>query len=311
MTTEGRRALRHWLQRFFAVALLVGLAVALANQWPGVRPHLRDLSLPALVGSLAALAVAQLFAMLGWRVVVSELGSHLHLAESARIYFVGQVGKYLPGSVWPVLAQMDMGRDAGVPRTRMGVSFVLSLLVSVVVGLGMGLPTLLSSGQTWLPGVAVVVIGLPIVLFPGLVNRALSRGLTVAGRPPLERGLSRGAMLRSAALYGLSWTFFGVSVWCLVVDVGGSVLTSLPVSIAAFAVAANLGTLFIIAPAGAGVREVLLVVGLAPVLASSPATAVAVVSRLLVTVADVGSALVALATHRHHQVKNRSLRVGD
>jgi hypothetical protein len=37
---------------------------------------------------------------------------------TARILFLGQLGKYLPGSVWPVLAQMELGKTYRVPRHR-------------------------------------------------------------------------------------------------------------------------------------------------------------------------------------------------
>lgn len=292
---------RRWIQRAFAVAVLVGLCVVLVNQWPRVRPHLDDLSAPALVGALASLVVAQVLSLFAWRTIVTDLGSPLPLGSAARIYFVGQVGKYVPGSVWPVVAQMEMGRDAGVPRSRMAVSFVVTLLVSVVVGLGIGLPTLVSSGQSWVPALVAIALGLLVFLRPTLVNQVVDRGLRVVRRPPLEHQLSRSALLRCAGLYLLAWTAFGLHLWCLAVDVGAEPLTALPVAIAAFAVAANLGTLFVIAPAGAGVREVLVVVGLGPVLATGPATAVALVSRLLVTLADVGAALVALAAYRRQR----------
>lgn len=304
--TGGRAGARRWIQRAFAVAVLVGLGVVLVDQWPRVEPHLDDLSAPALAGSFASLVLAQMLALLAWRTIVTDLGSRLPLQQAARIYFVGQVGKYVPGSVWPVVAQMEMGRDAGVPRARMAVSFMVSLLVSVVVGLGIGLPTLVSSGQSWVPALVAVVLGLVVVLWPTVVNRVVDRGLRLVRHPPLEHQLSRSALLRCAGIYLLSWAAFGLHLWFLSIDLGADPLTSLPVAIAAFAVAANLGTLFIVAPAGAGVREVLIVVGLAPVLASGPATAAALVSRLLVTVADVASALVAMAAHRRHRVKNAS-----
>lgn len=300
----GRATTGRWLQRAFAAVVAAALVLALFDQWPRVRPHLDELSLRAIAGALASLTLAQLFALLAWRTVVDELGSRLAVPQAARIYFVGQVGKYVPGSVWPVLVQMEMGREAQVPRSRMAVSFLLSLLVSVVVGLSIGLPALLFSGRSWLPAVAVIALGLVMVLFPHLVNRLFARGLRMLRRRPLERELSRSGMLRCAALYVVTWVAFGFHLWFLAVDLGAPALTSLPVAIAAFAVAANLGTLFVVAPAGAGVREVLIVVGLSSVLASGPATAAALVSRLLVLFIDIASALVALAIHRRHRARN-------
>ena len=36
---------------------------------------------------------------------------------AARIMFIGQLGKYLPGSVWPILAQMELGNASGCHGT--------------------------------------------------------------------------------------------------------------------------------------------------------------------------------------------------
>jgi hypothetical protein len=301
---QGRGKVGPWLQRAFAAAVLIALCLGLVDQWPRVEPHLRELGVPALAGALASLSAAQVLSLLAWRTIVTDLGSPLPLRQAARIFFVGQVGKYVPGSVWPVLAQMEMGREAGVPRTRMAVSFVVTLLMSVVVGLGIGLPTLVSSGQSWVPALVVVVLGVVVAVRPGLVNAVIDRGLRLVRRTPLEHQLSRRAILRCAGIYVLCWLAFGLHLWFLAVDVGADAVSSLPYAVAAFAVAANLGTLFVLAPAGAGVREVLIVLGLAPVLASGPATAAALVSRLLVTVTDVGAALVALVVHRRHRAKN-------
>lgn len=56
--------------------------------------------------------------MLAWRSILRGLDSPLPVRPSARVYFVGQLGKYVPGSVWTVLTQMELGRDHNVPRRR-------------------------------------------------------------------------------------------------------------------------------------------------------------------------------------------------
>lgn len=54
----------------------------------------------------------------GWQVIVDELGAPVGGFRCGQIYLVGQLGKYLPGSVWAYLLQMELGRRAGVPRAR-------------------------------------------------------------------------------------------------------------------------------------------------------------------------------------------------
>ena len=75
----------------------------------------------ALVAALdqlgpAAITSASLAAVVGvgvsvelWRQVLLGLDAHTSVRVAARVFFPSQLGKYLPGSVWPVLAQMEFG----------------------------------------------------------------------------------------------------------------------------------------------------------------------------------------------------------
>lgn len=294
---ERRRVLA-WVRIVLGVAVAVGVVLALVNQWPRVRPHLAQFDAPLVALAFLAVLVALGASMLSWRAVLAELGSRLPLRDAARIYFVGQVGKYLPGSVWPALVQMELGRSAGVPRSRMGVSFVLALALSLLTGAVIGLPTVLSTGRYLLPALGVIVLVLPVLLVPQLLGAFLDRGLRLLRRPPLERPLTRTGVLKVVGLSAIGWVAYGVQAWLLAVDLGASLAQTLPVAIGAYAIALVLGVVVVLAPAGVGVREFMLVVGLAGVLTGSAATALAIVSRALVTVADVATAVVGLLLRR-------------
>jgi hypothetical protein len=60
-------------------------------------------SLLVVVMDMTILNVA--LAGMVWQTILADLGSRLRLTVAARIFFVGQLGKYLPGSVWPVVMQ--------------------------------------------------------------------------------------------------------------------------------------------------------------------------------------------------------------
>jgi glycosyltransferase 2 family protein len=71
-----------------------------------------------------------------------------------------------------------------------------------------------------------------------------------------------------------------------VMDLGVPAQRALPLAVGAFAIAWCAGPIVMIAPAGAGVRELALVALLAPVLDPAAALVVALVSRLFLTIAD-------------------------
>src|SRR5699024_12520760 len=96
----------------------------------------------------------------------------------------------------------------------------------------------------------------------------------------------------------LAWVPLGLHVWVLTWSVGGDPVSSVGPAVGAYALAWTLGVLVIFAPAGIGVREVVLVVALAPVVGAGAALVVAVLSSLAMILADLAWAGGALGLSR-------------
>jgi uncharacterized membrane protein YbhN (UPF0104 family) len=95
----------------------------------------------------------------------------------------------------------------------------------------------------------------------------------------------------------------------LAVGLGADPWQALPVAIGGFAIAFSLGPLLVVLPAGAGVREAVLVVLLHSVLSTSEATAVALTSRGILMATDGLLALAAgLVPHRAGRAATDSVR---
>ena len=283
------------------VVVLAVAVVAFASSGRQVVDHLDDLSVLSLLGAGAAV-LAGLFAnLLTWRAVLSDLGSTLPLPAALRVFFLGQLGKYVPGSVWPVLAQMELGKEHGVPRTRSGAVGLLTVALSLVAGLLTAAVTLPFTSadaldQYWYAFLAVPVLG--VGLLPAIANPVLDKLLKIAKRGGLEQRLTGRGVLTALAWAVLAWVLFGVQVFFLTHALGAD---ALPLSIGAFALAWTLGFLVVLAPAGLGVREAALVVGLSPVLTKEEALLVAVVSRALMSLGDAVWAGVAVGAARLHK----------
>jgi hypothetical protein len=230
-----------------------------------------------------------------WRGVLAALGSRVPIGSAARLFFVAQLGKYLPGSLWPVVAQMKFGQRAGIPRQQMGLAFVLTLALSVGWGLLIGLlalPALLAAGRAGQAGWAwpmLLLLAVPPVialLTPRALNAALAWALRMLRRPPMEQQLT-GRQVAQASVWTVAfWFVFGLHVWLLVVGLGADGWEVLPAAIGGFALAFSLGPLLVVLPAGAGVREAALVVMLVPVVEVPEATAAALTSRGLLMLTD-------------------------
>jgi glycosyltransferase 2 family protein len=303
----SRRRLIGLLRLAVAVVILAAVVWAVARNWADVSRDLARVHPAALVAALVLALVGPVLTMLGWRVLMADLGSPLHVAPSAGIFFVGQLGKYLPGSVWSVLAQAEMGARLDVPRRRSGVVGLVSIGLGVLTGLLVGLPALaLLIGSSHAASAAWLLLALPLVVvacWPRALNLLVAIGLRVLRREPLEHELSGRAVLVTVVLFVASWLAFGLQTWVLARSVGGVNGTgSLTLAtLSGYALAATIGQLAVIAPAGVGVRESLLVFLLGSSMTSSAAFAVVLLSRFAVTVGDVllaGGGWVYARSHR-------------
>ncbi|MEW9527117.1 lysylphosphatidylglycerol synthase transmembrane domain-containing protein [Microbispora sp. NPDC049125] len=286
---------------FLLVALGFGVW-AVAGQWSKVSAGLTRLTWPELTGSLVAVLAALSAGMMMWRALLADLGSPLALPDAAKIFFVGQLGKYIPGSLWPVLAQMEMGRDHGIPRSRSAAAFFLTYPIYLGSGLLVAVFTLpVLAGQSvaryaWL---LLLVPVLAVALHPRVVNAAIGFGLRRLRKPPLERPLSRRGVLTALGWALAGWAAYGAHLALIVHGLGATGADAVILSFGAFSLAWCLGFLVVIAPAGAGVREVAMYAALAPVLDQSSAVAAALCSRLVVSVGDlVCAGLAGLASRR-------------
>jgi uncharacterized membrane protein YbhN (UPF0104 family) len=286
--TVARRILTSRLVRwgFAAAAVAIG-GYAVARQWADVRAALASLGILVVAAAMVSVLIAMLAAMQVWRVLLAALGSPLPGRTAARIMFVGQLGKYVPGSVWPVLAQMELGAAHRVPRHHSASASVLTMIVSVFSGLLTALVTLpFVAGSTpylWAFAAAPVLVA---CLHPKVLNYLLGRLFRLTRRPPLEQPLTARAIATSLAWSFGSWILYGLQIWLLATRLGAPRGTAALLAIGGFAFAWSVGFLAVFAPAGAGVREVLLVALWGPVLGVGSATAVALVSRVLTTVGD-------------------------
>lgn len=271
-----------------AAAGLGGYAVA--RDWSQVRAGFADLGPAVVAGAFGLVLLSLLASMLEWRSLLTAAGSRVPLAPAARIFFVGQVGKYLPGAVWPVLAQMELGQAQRVPRRRSASVAVITMLVALAAGLLVAaLCTLAALTGSTTAGYGWAFLAAPVLLValhPRVLNPALDRLLRLARRPAQETPLTGRAVIAATLWSVLYWVLSGASVWLLAQRLGAADGRTFLFATGGFAFAWCAGFLVVLAPAGAGVREVVLVAALSPVLDTGRATAVALASRLLTTIGD-------------------------
>jgi uncharacterized membrane protein YbhN (UPF0104 family) len=297
-----------------AVRIILIIAVIIAVGWEFARilraPELwvRPVRLrPGWLAAAAALNVLGLaFPALFWFVLLRALGQRPRPLATVRAYFVGQLGRYIPGKVIGLGLRARLLAGPGVGQGVAILTIVYEALTTLASGVLLGLlllafePRSAVLGWRVLPLLAVVAI----LLIPAVFNRLAewtSRPFRApdASPPPPVRGLLLGVGL---ALTACGWLLQGGVLWIVVEDlVPGawpSPLHAWGRCAAYVALAYAAGFLVLASPGGLGVRDLLiqqfltrdLAVVLGPAAAAATAVVAALLMRLLWTVLDVACA---------------------
>ncbi|NLU83579.1 flippase-like domain-containing protein [Rhodococcus sp. HNM0569] len=278
------------------LAIVVAVAVAVRAQWTAVRDTITSLQLWALLMSAACVFVGMGAAVRAWQHALGAIGYPIPAFDAARCYLVGQLGKYLPGSVWAFVLQTELVRRAGVSRAAGFVAVLvtvgLSTTAALVVGL-LGLPALFDVSRAAAIGVLVLVPISLVCAYPPILTRLVDLVLRVLRRPPLEHPLTMHKIGLALAWCAVSWVLYGIHLWLLVSSVDGVRLSSIPQCIGALALGMCAGVLVFVAPSGIGVREAVVVAALTPFTGSGPALGLALASRLVFTLCEVAAGVTA------------------
>ena len=286
------------------VLVVVFLGWTLANDWPAVRA-LRWRGGPG--DALAALmfAVGGLLTLpWGLRLLMRATGYSAGLYVW-RIWLQAFIYKYVPGKVALVAERIRLSRPVGVEPAMATVFVVWESVLQLLGGclvVAAALPALTrtradSVGPALLGG-GLAGIGLLLALPWGL--RKLD------GYPFFRRRFGALAQVRLSwaltaqllLVFAASWTFLGLGFFFVCRMFFDVALEAAPEVVLWYVAAYVLGWVTSIAPAGLGLREGVLVVGLSPMFGSAGALAVAAAGRLWITGIEVGCTLASTAIAR-------------
>ncbi|WYB32168.1 lysylphosphatidylglycerol synthase domain-containing protein [Streptomyces sp. SM1P] len=212
-----------------------------------------------LSAALVANAAGLVLSMLSWRVLVVDGGSPARTSDTARIFFIGVISKFVPGRIWGVLAHVQLGKAVGIAPERMIAAFGLGLVIGMTTGAAAGLlvaPAVFGTGA-WVFA-PLVLVAAAAVARPGWVGRLVAWTMRLARRPAGAADSSPRALRLSIGWACASWAVSGLHLWVIAVLLGAPPLLSLPVCVGGFALATVAGSLAFVLPDGWGARELVL-----------------------------------------------------
>jgi len=248
--------------------------------------------LPLIASFGVVLAVfAYLVAL--WSLMVRSLGGpRLGLLDSMKIFFVANLGRYLPGKVWQLAGLTYLAGKRGVTlpvassAAVLGQIFALGAAVTLAgLALATGatgrVPSQLAPWALFL--VALIAIA---TMVPATLRLSLRIAFKIGGKALDVPRVDPWFGPRWLGLYLIAWLGYGLAFGLLWLSFRELPPASWPAAVGSFAGAYFLGYAAVFAPAGVGVREGAMAVLLSPSMGAADAAVIAVMARLWMTVAE-------------------------
>lgn len=245
------------------------------------------------VASLLVLLAVFVYAVTLWVAMMKRLGGPpLPLADAVRIFFLANLGRYLPGKVWQLAGLAYLASKRGVSLPVATSSAVLGQIFSLgaaaclaaiglALGVGSGYP------RELLPWALALLV---LVAVGTLVPAALRLGLRIAfklgGKGEEVPTIDNWFGARWLGLYLPVWLGYGIAFGLLWASFPALPPVFWPGAIGALAAAYLIGYAALFAPAGVGVREGALALLLAPWVGAAAAGVLAVIARIWMTVGE-------------------------
>lgn len=296
-TIRGERS-RSWI--IAAIKLLIVAVVIwfirgfVLEALQGLAKHRFHVDFWWLAASGGLYLAGSLFCGLFWLRILRTLGQKTPLLKTLRAFYIGHLGKYVPGKAMVVILRAGMIRRPGVDASLAVVSVFFETLTMMAVGAMMAAAIVAVCFREqmllfWAALGMVAVAGLPTL--PSVFRRLVRiLGLGKLSPATLEKlnSLDSKTVAWGWVLNVVGWLFLGLSYWAVTRSLGivdENPLEQLPLDTAVVSVA-TVGGFLSFVPGGAGVREGLLTVLSAPHLGGDVAFIAAILLRLAWLVAE-------------------------
>lgn len=302
------RTIAKWLMYVAVLACIVYFIRAFlhhAQQLPPIQWNTATLAL-AVVSALSVV-VTHFFGTHVWRLLMSDQGHKVPTRLAVQVFFISQLGKYLPGNVGQFIGRGVLAKSTGIPVGvavgtaifegiwNLVISSALALLATVVL---IDLHFAQNSSSEWVSKLAWI---LPLALVaPWLGIKTLNALL-----PRLSMRIGGGQLIRLPQLK----TSLLVSLLILinflqqgyVVKLQGEFFFGHP-GIDWFSVTLLFSSAWVVgyvipgAPGGLGVREAMMILLLTPLVGAAVASGLAVSMRLTTLLGDAVTVLIGFAS---------------
>src|ERR1019366_7708565 len=201
----------------------------------------------------------------GWRTVLEGWREWLRIVDAARIWTISSLGSYIPGKVWSIAGMALMAQQRGVSGAAATGSAVIMQLISIATGgviaiALVGAPLLDRAVGGWGTIAAMALAAGTFIGAVALTSPSLTRRIGfLLRRPDAIRPVEPSALAGALVANLVAWAGYGIALQLLAVGTLHGVELSWSTATGAFAASYVTGYVFVLLPAGLGVREFVMI----------------------------------------------------
>ena len=289
------------VQVAFALAVAWFAGRTIRRQWTAIEDAQLALDPRWSWVVLATLIVFATYLLLVqvWVIQLRAWGPRLTFLPAARIWFISNLGKYVPGKVVGLGTMAVLAERRGISPIAAVGSSILATLIGIAAGVAVAMVTgvhiveLMLDGNgmsvpRWALGVVVGMAILALVLAPVVLPACAGLVARLSGRNTVLPALPAASVWLVAASSALAWTLYGVAFQLFAIGMLGRSAGG-PSGYIAVYTASYLAGLLSLIPGGFVVREAALVLGLTSLnLSTAPEAALlALTSRIWLTILEI------------------------
>ena len=214
-----------------------------------------------------------------WRALLNRLDQHPGHYPSIRAYYVGHVGKYVPGKALVLVIRAALLKPFGINPILAALTAAYETLVAMACGAAIGIalaPASIPDGvwihlpqglqflrrQTLLVPLVVAVLTIATTPFSArLFTRVGRKVIPPADDEVRSTGITAGLMIQGLFVSSVGWAIMALSLGCTLQALSDTSidLSQFPVWLAAVCLSGFIGFVILVAPGGIGVREWVLI----------------------------------------------------
>jgi uncharacterized membrane protein YbhN (UPF0104 family) len=300
---------RSFINKVAPVAgLLIGLAGiafvvrTLVSKWDEVVDTFAQVEItPLLLSLLLGLGAMTSIGAL-WVAMLQHRGHPIAHRVAMSWYFTGQLGKYVPGGIWPIVGRGELAARSGIPRVDAYASTGLSLVTTYLGAVAtIALAGVLTGNYYILSTLIVAALTAGFIVFSNESLRRIALGVVARVSPNTQALTDPRRLARLTVAHIPAWLLMSLStsVTASAFGINISLVEMLFVTSASWFI----GFIVIGVPGGIGVREAVFTSLATGIIGAPAAVSLALMSRLVFIAVDVVGAAVSSVLARSTKIR--------